>query len=259
MRISVIHILIFTLCLSWGVSAHAQEVVTLTNGEWPPLFSEEFKYGGIGSKICEEAFNAAGISVKYVYMPWKRGFEEARAGQWDGTVGWRKTPEREKDFLFSDPILDVDTVFFHRKGRDFSWESLDDIGSMTIGVTLGYGYIDMLEKAAERNGGRVEVAPTDELNLQKLVAGRIDIFPCAEFVGYYILRAKMMAGSADLVHHAEKPLWDNPLHLLISKDHTNGAQLIERFNQGLKIVRESGKYEQYEFESLRGDYLPDTY
>jgi len=247
------------LCLSGITSTSlslAQEGIVLSNGEWPPYFSAAFKYGGVGSRIGSEAFALEGIKVTYDYLPWKRGLEFARTGQIEGAIGWRKTPERAKYFYFSTPLLSANVVLFHKEGSLFTWKTLEDIGHMKIGATLGYSYIKKLTKAVERNGGKLEIAPTDEINLQKLAAGRIDIFPCGKAVGYYILRTKFTPGTADMVRHHPRPLIDSPLYLLISKKTKNAQELISRFNEGLKQLRESGKYEQYELESLKGDYLP---
>merc|ERR1711879_299286 len=97
----------------------AQESLVLTNGDWPPYFSPQFKYGGFGSRIVTEAFAQAGIDVHYEYLPWKRAYESAKAGKFAGSVGWRKTPQREKYFYFSDPILTQNAVFFHKRGKHF--------------------------------------------------------------------------------------------------------------------------------------------
>lgn len=254
---------LFTLCIAifllftFTPNAPAQDSLTLTNGEWPPYFSESFKYGGVGSLICTEAFALEGIDINYEYLPWKRGLEMTRNGKYIGTVGWRKDPERDEDFLYSDPIFTVNSVFFHRQGSHFDWKTLDDIGHMKIGVTLGYTYINLLRPAVSRKGGKLDMATSDILSLQKLAAGRIDLFPCAEAVGYYLLRTKFLPGVADQITHHPKPILEGQIHLLISKKAANGQELIDKFNQGLKKLRESGKYEQYITQSLMGEYLPE--
>ncbi len=257
MRISVIHILIFTLCLSWGVSAHAQDAVTLTNGDWPPYVSQDFKSGGVGSLICTTAFKLEGVNVEYTFLPWKRGYEMTKAGHYNGAVGWRKTPGGEKHFYYSDPIFMERLVFFHRMGSSFDWKTLDDIGHLRIGATLGYQYIELLQGAVDKMGGSIDIAPSDELNLQKLAEGRIDLFPCAEKVGYYLLRTRFIPGLADLIRHHSKPIATGELHLLISKKTTNGKELIETFNRGLKKMHDSGQYDQFMTNSLKGVYLPE--
>jgi len=236
--------------------AQGQESITLTNGYWPPFFSSSFKYGGIGSRICSEAFAEAGIEVNYVYMPWKRSLLTAKKGDFEGSVGWRKTPETERAFYFSDPILMGKTVFFHKRGKQFNWETLDDIGHLRVGGTLGYVYKDLLLPIAEKNGGKYDEALTDKSNLQKLAAGRIDIFPCEEAVGYYLLRSQMLPGTADLIKHHPKSLLERDLCLVISKKTPNGKELIKRFNKGLAKIKADGRYDQFMIESVSGDYMP---
>lgn len=256
MKILRIYWFVIICWATLSVVAYAGNPIVLTNGEWPPYFSKDFKFGGVGSRICQEAFALEDIDVEYEYLPWKRGLESAELGQFAGSLGWRKTPEREELFYFSDPLLTVDSVIFHRKGQHFNWETLDDIGGMTVGATLGYTYIDMLKPYIERNGGKLDIAPTDEINLHKLAAGRIDVFPCAKAVGYYILRAKTLPGTGDLIKHHPKPILEGEIYVVISKKHPRGKELIDRLNRGLKKLKESGLYNKYLLESIRGDYLP---
>lgn len=234
-------ILILLLCTS---AACAGDAIRLTNGEWPPYFSQELKDGGMGTALCTAAFALAGIKTEYTYTPWKRGFELARQGDYDGTLGWRSTPERKKDFLISDPLIFEDVVFFHKKGCDFDWKTLDDIGNLTLGGTLGYAYIKMLAQTVRRNGGKLELAPTDTLNFMKLSEGRIDLFPCAKLVGQHLLQMTLPPKSGLAIRYHPRPIMTGGLHLLISKKTTNAKELVTRFNQGLKRLRESGQYDR---------------
>ncbi len=234
-------ILILLLCAS---AACAGDVVRLTNGEWPPYFSQELKDGGVGTVLCTAAFALVGIETEYTYIPWKRGLQLARQGEYDGTLGWRNTPERKKNFLISDPFIFEDVVFFHRRGCDFDWKTLDDIGNLTLGGTLGYAYNKKLAQAVQRNGGKLEIAPTDTLNFMKLAEGRIDLFPCAKLVGYHLLHVTLPPRSCFAIRHHPRPITTGGLHLLISKKISNAKELVTRFNQGLKQLRISGQYDQ---------------
>ena len=53
------------------------EKITLANGEWAPYLSKGLKHSGYMSHIVSEAFAEEGIEVEYVFLPWKRGFEDA--------------------------------------------------------------------------------------------------------------------------------------------------------------------------------------
>jgi len=253
-RILFIILTVFTLSAPLAL---AEETITLTNGEWPLYHSKEFKHGGFGTRVCTQAFAMAGYNVKYHYMPWKRGYEAAANGQFMGTVGWHKTPRGEKLFYFSDPIFSPKTVIFHTQGRSFDWKTPKDFGHLRIGGTLGYVYAEQLEEAVRLKGGHLDIAPTDEVNFLKLAAGRIDVFPCSKDVGYFIINTKLSANAARNIQHHPRLLLENAAYLLISRKVKNGQEIIKRFNESLQILKDSGYYDTYRFESLRGEYLPD--
>ncbi len=127
---------------------------------------------------------------------------------------------------------------------------------MNIGVTLGYSYDEMLAPVVEKYGGKLDLAPTDVINLQKLVAGRIEVFPCGEAVGNYLLKTQFSHVEQQITHHP-KPILTGGLHLLVSRKISNGRMLIVHFNRGLEKLKECGLYDQYLEESLRGEYIPE--
>jgi polar amino acid transport system substrate-binding protein len=63
-------------------------------------------YFGLASRVVTEAFAAEGVTVEYGYFPWARSFMLAQTGEWDGTLIWTKSAEREKDFYYSEPLFD---------------------------------------------------------------------------------------------------------------------------------------------------------
>lgn len=248
--------LVFVLILiCFGTTAKA-ETVTLTTGEWPPFMSEEFKHGGMGTRIATEAFARAGIAVKYEYLPWKRAYDVARHGEVTGSLAWRKTPAREELFHFSEPLFSEKTVFFHKKSLDFDWKTLKDIGRHVVGLTLGYATTDQILPVVEMYGGRADIAPSDESNFQKLVNGRIQVFPCSEEVGYYLLKSKFPPGATDMITNHPKVFIQSPLYLVIGKSIPGGRQIMDRFDKGIIEMREEGLLEKYRQDSIAGKYLP---
>lgn len=148
-------------------------------------------------------------------------------------------------------------VFFHRKGDSFDWETLEDVSHLRVGVNRGYLSNRPLIEAVEEGGGHIDPAATEDLNFEKLLRGRIDILPSSLQVGYYILQTRFLPGISRTVKHHPRSYLETPLYLIISKKVKNGKELIERFNRGLKQLRKTGLYDQYEKESLRGEYVPD--
>ncbi len=235
-------LLIFITLFLCPPSIGAQPLV-IANGEWAPYFSANANEGGVGSNICKAAFSQEGIDVDFEFMPWKRAFELTKSGQYIATVGWMKTEIREKNFYFSDALFSDEIVFFHMRGRNFHWEKLEEVGGMTIGVSLGYDMGTELKPAVRKHGGVLQTAPTDVLNFQKLQAGRIDLFPCSKQVGLHLLKTIFPKDTPHHIQYTSRSLLSPTLHLIIPKSAINGQELIQTFNKGLKKLRESGQYD----------------
>ena len=239
-----------------GQQGEAEEIVRLTNGEWPPYFSENLPHYGIGSRIVTEAFALEGIRVEYAFFPWKRALATAQSGEFDGAVGWQTNPEREQNFYSSETVWEAPWVFFHLKTKSFDWNSLADLKSLAIGGTLEYMYTPEFLEAEKAGAITVDRARRDELSWKKLVAGRIDIFPQLLDIGNVQIQEDLDPDARNLITYHPKPLGMHAEQLLLSKKHERNAQLIEIFNRGLQRLKESGKYDQY-FEELRGTIHPE--
>ncbi|WP_319470801.1 transporter substrate-binding domain-containing protein [uncultured Pseudodesulfovibrio sp.] len=239
-----------------AASVNAEQTVILSNGEYPPFFSQSLQNNGIGSHIIREAFALEGISVEYEYMPWKRALTMTRDGYYDGAVGFRTSPKREETFFVSDPVLHIETVVFHRMGDQFDWKKLEDLASLKIGATNGYLIIDILKPLVKQHGGKLDIALTDIINMKKLLAGRIDIFPCEKKVGLHLLRTHFTPEQMQQISFHPKPLLDNKLHVLFSRNKASGSQLRESFNRGLKKLREKESYAQHLEECYTHEAIP---
>lgn len=229
-----------------ALSTHAEvSSVTLANGEWPPYLSEKLPYNGSVSRIVSEAFASEGITVHYQFFPWKRALEEARHGNLDGTVVWTKTADRENSFLFSKEVLASRTVFFYRKAKPVQWSQLADLAPLMLGGTLGYNYGAEFDKLEKSGALKVERIPSDEQNLAKLLAGRIDAFPIDIEVGMYMLDLHHGKDGMEKLAAHPKTVVSEPLYLMISRKSPNADILMKHFNAGLAKLRANGKYEQY--------------
>ena len=120
--------------LIWS-AAFAQDRIKLTNGEWAPYLSKNQPHFGAASHIVREAFSAVGVEVEYGFFPWKRSYRLAQKGAWNGTLVWVYTPERAKDFLYSDVVIKDQEYLFHLKSRVLKWQEIADLQGLTIGVT----------------------------------------------------------------------------------------------------------------------------
>lgn len=233
-------------------SVMAEEKILITNGEWPPYFSQDLKHYGLASRIVTEAFALEGISVEYGFFPWKRALQLAQMGAWDGSALWSHSPEREALFYFSKPVVDSGYVFFHLKSYAFDWSSLEDLKNILVGATLEYHYGEAFERAEEEGVIKVERVHADELNFAKLLAQRIQLFPMTKEVGYAMLSKNFSAKDVAKITHHPSPLRMHPLHLLLTRKNPKNKEYIFKFNAGLKKLRDSGKIQQYLQEVRQG-------
>lgn len=227
----------------------SQEVIRITTGEHPPYLSEHLKHNGVGLRIIKEAFALEGITVEYGFFPWKRSLKLAEQGDWDASATWGHNSDRENNFYFSDPIYPATSVFFHLKSYPFDWHTLDDLKGISIGATKTYAYTPAFLKAIEQKSLNIELISSDELNLRKLLKGRIDIFPLNIDVSYNLLANKFTQQERDLITYHPLPLYSIYTHVLFSKKVEKNIRMRRLFNKGLKRLKESGAFDQFFEES----------
>ncbi|WP_108648913.1 substrate-binding periplasmic protein [Dongshaea marina] len=236
------------LVLAASVASTAQaDIVRLANGEWKPYMSADLKHYGVVSYIVREAFKLEGDQVKYQFLPWMQGFEEARQGRLDGSVVWSKTAQRSNDFYFSDPVIQLNQVLFHRVGETIRWTHLKDLGRYRFGGVIGYHYA--LDPLIREGVIRMSRVPSEQANYKKLQDKRIDLIVENEDVGQAMIHQLGLTGK---IQASNKPLRQVDYHLIISKKNPQGSALVERFNKGLAKLKASGRYQKLLEQNRQG-------
>jgi len=223
----------------------AQETIRISTGEFPPYLSAHLKDNGIGLRIIKEAFALEGVNVEYGFFPWKRSYKLAQQGEWDASATWGYNDERNKYFYFSDPLYPAVSVFFHLKSFKFDWSNLNDLKGLSIGATETYAYTPELLAAIENKSLNVELISSDQLNLKKLLKGRIDIFPLNIDVAYALLARHFTPQERELITFHPLELYRIQTHLLFSKKIDRNPRLLRLFNKGLKRLKQNGKFSEY--------------
>ncbi len=248
---------IFAILLALGGTA-AAESVRITNGEWPPFTSEQLPNGGLLSRIVVEAFALEGVTVEYGYFPWKRSYELAKSGRWDGSVGWAPSAEHLRDFLMSEPVIFVGKGLYHLKGTAFDWKAIADLHRWRVGGTAGYSYGGEWDRAAKTGRLKVDEVTTDEQSIRKLLLRRIDVVAMDVDVAEYLIQTLLTPEEAASIVRHPRLLTQAPICLALSRQSTRSAGLLPLFNRGLQRLKESGKYNQYIGQADRGGRAPKT-
>jgi len=238
-RIATVFLL--SIFFIFGSTMQAQnEIITFVCSEWPPFeYMEDDTLKGIDVKIIKEAFLISGIEIAIKILPWNRCINEVKKQTVDGVFSLRKTLEREQYLLFPEQVLDQSiNVLFYSVDKPYYFNGdYNSLKGLIIGTTLGYDYG---ENFMTSNIFQKEATSSDELNFNKLINHRINLFICDKIVGLYILNKYKIV---DKVSYNEFPVSIFDMYIAFTKND-NGYRLSEIFNKGIKQLKKSGRYNQ---------------
>lgn len=130
------------LMASTGCAAPRVLLFNVSPAGYPPytIVHKDGSASGIMWDVLTHIASRHGIQVKAVRVPRKRVDTFILDGRLDATaraVEWTTHPER---FLFTDPIINTEEVFFSLKTRPFQYAAPDSLRGQTVITHLGYEY-----------------------------------------------------------------------------------------------------------------------
>ncbi|WED20913.1 transporter substrate-binding domain-containing protein [Vibrio sp. JC009] len=233
-------------CLS-AMQIQAEENINIAVGEFPPYCTERFESGGPLLQLVSEAYAAAGVKVNFGFFPWLRAYEYAKDGKdhrgkvWHGTIPWNYSTERAEDFKFSDNLIYDYVVFFYLKSKPFKWESIDDLKGRNVGLAVE-SYYPLIANAAEDKLLTTERVGNYDRLLNRLKHERVDVIPISKRVGLYYMNNELDRSTKNSISFAQKHFEIRYFHLLISRNVQESDHLLDKFNQGLRMIKHSGRY-----------------
>ncbi len=242
----------------------AKENVRLTAGEWSPYISESLDHKGLISQITKEAFALQNIEMILGFYPWERAYHLSKSGLWDGTIAISKTTEREKNYLFSDPIYTGKYVFFHLKSTPFAWQNYKDLAHLRIGAARGFGGMGQEFLSAEANHViKVDRVTTMLQAFNMLLLGRVQLVPSDLEVGYVLLNQNFDKKKIAQITHNNHIIQLTKYHLVVGKSSPKSVEFIKKFNLGLSALKKSGRYNQiikdFYQKKIYQDFIPADY
>lgn len=216
-----------------------EKTIILATVNWEPFFSETLPNNGYFAEAVREAFKLAGYRMKIKWVPWQRALSIAKAGNiYHGVLGAGYAEDRDRYFMYTDPI-DTDTfVFFVQKRNDLYHKKLSDLYLYTIGGMRGDTSIDRLKVA----GFKVDMVESYELNIEKMLKGRIDCFIGSKRVIESIINKKFKA-RADEIVALTPPYKLYKYHIMISRKVPDYQTIVAEFNRGLETIKSNGTFD----------------
>ncbi len=222
------------LILLAGAARSAETYKVAGDCNWPPFEMLDGKTpAGYSIDFIKEAGKAAGFDVDFTNVAWDGILGGVATGKYDVvSSSVTITPERQKQFDFSDPYYQVEQAVVLPAGQ--SIKSLEDLRGKRVGGQIATTGIFVYRKA--NPGEPVKEYDDVGLAIQDLVGGRLDAVICDDPVAmYYVNKKPDTAGKLNL---SFKTGDTEEYGFVVRKGRKD---LLDKINQGIKMVRESGK------------------
>ena len=218
-----------------------------TDAEWPPYDykdpGNERKAVGATIDILHEIFKRGGLETDISIVPWKRCEIGVENGEYHMIIDLSKNAEREKKYLVSEPLYELNHVFYYDKGRYPDGPgigSVKDVDGFSVGSILGYNLGIYKFDISKVDSGTKTIAKL----LRKLRAGRIDLA-----IGYVEIWQGLAAmGKTDLkgLGHVKIPEMPSAVyHVMFTRKKGKGGEaLLGIFDRELGRLRSEGRYRE---------------
>lgn len=232
---SLIILAIFALCPNLSA---AETYKVASDCTWPPMevLDDQKQPTGYSVDYLKEVGKAAGFDVDVQNIAWDGIFGGVATNKYDIVASSTTiTPERQKQFDFSDPYYEVVQAVILPAGQKI--EKLEDLKGKKVGGQIGTTGIFVMRKAD--TGAELKEYDDVGLAIQDLVGGRLDAVICDDPVAmYYVNKKPDTAGKLDLSFKTD----DKEYYGFTVKK--GRKDLVDKINQGIKSVKASGKEDE---------------
>lgn len=221
------------------------------HNNFPPLIWEEGdKLVGAAVDVMTQVFGELGITVEARYSgPWKRMLLTLEEGGTDLVCGIQDTEERRKIFEFTAPICEDRAAIFVWQGKEFPFETLKDLEGKSVGDIIGSNRGPVFEEW-KKTYPKMEYVTSNELNVKKLEAGRIDCFVTSPYIAIAAIKALGYQGK---VVELPTPISKYELVCGMSKK-SSFIKYLPEVNKRLEALRQDGTIDRMMQTSLEKYY-----
>lgn len=205
------------------------------NGYPPYLIVDEQEPSGIIWDVALLIADRLDYTLVAVQVPRKRANQLVLDGYVDGTpraIEWTKQPDR---YLFTDPIVNSEDIFFMPSRVETNYESPDDLVSKTLVTHLGFHYPALEPYFAEGKIERFDVSRTRDMFTFVLHGDQFHAAVADRLVGHWILRKE---GLQDEFKTSRESISQYGLRIMVSKQWED---FVVAFNKELERIQKNGE------------------
>ena len=234
-------LLVFFIQLStiFAATNSNAETLRLTTLEWPPYYGVSVPENGFFVAIVREAYRRAGFETEVTFLPWKRALETTRRGHYDGLIGAYWTPDRSKDFVFSNVVATNEEVFIKLKKTALASHDAADLNKYTVGALDGAAQSDALiglgYNVTQISSYSGLLALLEAKRVQMILAGRA-------FISYELSKTAAGKDLLGRLTFMEPPFKTYKLHTVITRTRSDADPIVKAFNDALAEMHADGSY-----------------
>lgn len=239
-------LLVYIISISYSTNLLARtfEFVTLIS---PPAEYKEYgKAKGINVEIVQEVFKRMGHNIKIKFYPWKRALSMAKNGKVDGIIDAAYSKSRANALYYpKTQIYKEQWYAFKRKNSNITIdEDFSNINKIKLGISRGFVYGGKIQRLIdEKKFKSIEKVHNNELNINKLIVGRFDIFLGVKSTIFFLSKNLGLKDKIEIVKQTNTNndflLSSSNTYLAFSKKRVNQS-LVTHFSEILKLMIEDG-------------------
>ncbi|MBQ7456533.1 MAG: basic amino acid ABC transporter substrate-binding protein [Desulfovibrio sp.] len=225
--------LIAVFCFQINASA-AEKYVVASDCTWPPfeLLDAKKQPTGYSIDFLRAVAKEAGFTVDNRNVAWDGIFGGVATGKYDIVASSTTiTPERQKQFDFSDPYFEIVQAVILPTGKTI--KSLAELKGLRVGGQIATTGIFVVRDA--NVGAQLKEYDDVGLAIQDLIGGRLDAVVCDDPVAKYYANKKK--DSMGKIHIALQTQDKEYFGFTVKKGRRD---LVEKLNKSIKLVREKG-------------------
>ncbi len=237
--------LFFLICYVFCTTAADPPVVKVATDPWPPWTEGKTgtPTGGIAVELVEELFSRLDLRTVVTIYPFKRALTRIETGMSDVVLMVGKNEERAGYMLFPTvPIVKEDIlIYYPAKWIKFEWHGWEDLKEYEIGTVIGYQYGKAWEDAVRKYQFKTQEVPTDLMNIDKLLSGRVDLILLGQANADSLMKIRPQCRGK--LKAAGKPIYRNTLYFGISKKSFLAPRLSD-IDRTLLQMQKDGTFEK---------------
>jgi polar amino acid transport system substrate-binding protein len=205
---------------------------------------------GLDVELLKAVFEKMGYALNFDEVSWRQHQIDIKNGARDIAGGAFQNDVRSQYAYYSDPYRTEEDVIYVRENDRHrlnfktteQWFELLNNQNIVLGIIDGffYGPTMMAFINDPNNALKIVRVSTDEENLTNLLNKKVDAIAIDELVAGTLIWRNQWQGQ---VKEVGVPIFTGSIHVTFSKATTSPA-LVAEFNASLKILRETGQYQE---------------